>query len=319
MRTENSAPATKKKFSFKALWPVTKATAKEWMAADPFRQSAVIAYYAIFSMPGLLVIVIAVAGLAFGREAVQGEVSNQIGTAIDKGAAEQIEDMIAKASDRKDSIVATILSILTLIFGSTGVFAQLQISLNRIWRVKVTAKKKWLKTVRDRLFSFGLVISIAFLLLISLVITAGLAAFSEWLKGRLPDVVLILFQLLNFVISAGVISVLFALMFRILPDVKVRWRNVWVGAIVTALLFTLGKFGLGIYFGKAEPASAYGAAGSIVLLMLWVSYSCMIVFFGAEFTKQYTLFYDGKIEPAKNAELIEDEDDAHEHVSPKQG
>jgi membrane protein len=236
---------------------------------------------------------------------VQAEISTQIGAAIGDETASQLEKIIAKASERKNSIIATILGILTLIFGSTGVFAQLQTSLNRIWEVKVTAKKKWLKTIKDRLFSFGLVISIGFLLLVSLLLSAALASFGEWIKARLPDIMLALLWLLNFLVSFSIITVLFALMYKILPDAKIRWRDVWVGAMVTTLLFIFGKFALGVYFAKAEPGSVYGAAGSIVLIMLWVSYSCMIVFFGAEFTRQFTLHYGHEIVPAKDAELID--------------
>jgi membrane protein len=155
------------------------------------------------------------------------------------------------------------------------------------------------------LFSFGLVLSIGFLLLISLALTTILEAFSGWIKLRFPDFMLFVFQLINFVFSFGIIAVLFALMFKILPDAKIKWRDVWIGAIATSLLFTLGKFALGIYFGKAEPGSTYGAAGSIVLLMLWVSYSCMILFFGAEFTKQYATHYGRQIIPTRDAELIQ--------------
>ncbi len=289
----------------KNLWKVTKKTAKAWMAADPFRQSAVIAYYAIFSIPALLVIIITLAGFAFGKEAVQGEISSQIGSAIGSDAADSVEEMIAKAGAQKNSIWATIISVITLILGATGVFAQLQISLNQIWEVKVTAKKKWLKSLKDRLFSFGLIISIGFLLLISLLLSTGLSAFSEWIKVHLPDFMLYVFQLLNFVISFGVVAVLFAMMFKILPDARIQWRDVWIGAIATSLLFVIGKFALGFYFGKANPGSTYGAAGSIVLIMLWVSYSCMIVFFGAEFTKQFAVFNGRKIEPANDAVKIE--------------
>lgn len=290
------------------LWKITKNTAKEWALADPFRQSAVVAYYAIFSIPALLVITIALAGLAFGREAVQGEISGQIGSAIGDDTARQIEDIIAKASEKKSSVIATIISIVTLIVGSTGVFAELQTSLNQVWNVKVTTKKMWLKTLKNRLFSFGLVLSIGFLMLISLLLTAGLEAFSEWIKARLPDFMLYVFKFLNFLISFGVITVLFALMFKILPDAKIKWRDVWIGAIFTTLLFLLGKFGLGIYFAKAAPGSMYGAAGSVVLIMLWVSYSCMILFFGAEFTKQFAVFCNHEIIPKKDAELITGEE-----------
>jgi membrane protein len=286
------------------VWQITKKTGAAWMKADPFRQSAVIAYYAIFSIPALLVIIIACAGLAFGREAVQGEISSQIGSAMGEDTANQVEEIIANASEKKNSIIATIISVVTLIVGSTAVFAQLQISLDQIWEVKVTAKKMWLKNLKDRLFSFGLIISISFLMLVSLLLTAALSAFGDWIKAHMPGVMLYLFYLLNFIVSFGVITVLFALMFKILPDAAVRWRNVWIGAMATALLFIIGKFGLGIYFGKAEPGSTYGAAGSIVLLMLWVSYSCMIVFFGAEFTKQFSVYYGNEIKPKRGAELI---------------
>lgn len=290
--------------NFKDIWAITRKTFKAWNAADPFRQSAVIAYYAIFSIPALLVIIISLAGIAFGKEAVQGEVSAQISQAIGSGTAEQVEDMIAKAGEQKASIWATIISIVTLILGSTGVFAQLQVSLNQIWEVKVVAKKKWLKSIKDRLFSFGLILSIGFLMLISLLLSAGLSAFSDWIKVHLPDFMLFIFRLINFILSFGITSVLFALMFRILPDARIRWKDVIIGSMVTSLLFVLGKFALGIYFGKANPASTYGAAGSIVLLMLWVSYSCMILFFGAEFTKQFAVHFGRQIEPTKDAELI---------------
>lgn len=292
------------KNKLKGLWATTKKTAAAWVKADPFRQSAIIAYYAIFSIPALLVIIIASAGLAFGKEAVQGEITGQISEAMGQKAAHQVEVLIANASERKNSIIATIISIATLIFGATAVFAQLQTSLNQIWEVKVVAKKMWLKNLKDRLFSFGLILSIAFLLLISLLITTALSAFTKWIHNHLPEFMLYLFFLINFLFSFGIITVLFALMFKILPDAVIKWKDVWIGAMTTALLFILGKFGLGIYFGKADPASAYGAAGSIVLLMLWASYSCMILFFGAEFTKQFAVDSGAKITPKRGAELI---------------
>jgi membrane protein len=288
------------------LGTITKNTFVEWKKKDPFRQSATVSYYAVFSMPALLVIIVACAALAFGREAVQGEISKQISSALGSETSKQVEDIIAKASETKSSVWATIISIITLILGCTGVFGQLQVSLNQIWGVKASDKKKWLKSLKDRLFSFGLVISIGFLMLVSLLISTLLEGFSEWIKDRLPDFMLAIFHLLNFIISFGIISILFALMFKILPDVKIRWRSVWIGAFFNTLLFILGKFVLGIYFGKAHPGSAYGAAGSIILIMLWVSYSSMIVFLGAEFTKQYTLQFGGKIEPKRSAVLIEE-------------
>lgn len=293
-----------KKNYFKNIWSITKATFVEWNKTDPFRQSATVSYYAVFSMPALLVIVIACAGFAFGREAVQGQISSQIGTALGPETSKQVEEIIAKASETKSSVWATIISIITLILGCTGVFQQLQISLNQIWGVKVSAQKKWLKSLKDKLFSFGIVITIAFLMLVSLLVSALLNGFSNWIKAHLPDFMLVVFQSLNFVLSFAIISLLFAIMFKVLPDVKVRWRSVWIGAFATTLLFLLGKFGLGLYFGKAQPGSTYGAAGSIILIMLWVSYSSMLVLLGAEFTKQYMLFHGEKIEPKPSAKLI---------------
>lgn len=297
------------KASPKNLWLITKKSFEAWNAADPFRQSAIIAYYAIFSIPSLLVIIIALAGLAFGKEAVQGEISNQISSAMGDDTARQIEEIIAKAGEQKKSIIATIIGLVSLILGAMGVFLQLQTSLNLIWEVKVKpelkGKQKWIKLLRDRLFSFGLIISIGFLLLVSLILTTALAAFSTWIKTHLPDFMLFLFQFINFLISFIIITVLFALMYKILPDARIKWRDVWIGAMVTTLLFILGKFGLGFYFGKAEPGSTYGAAGSIILVMLWVSYSCMIVFFGAEFTKQFATHFGRGIEPSKDAIHVE--------------
>lgn len=289
----------------RSLWSITKKTISAWIADDPFGQSAKIAYYAIFSMPALLVIVIALAGAVFGQEAVQAELSAQIGAAMGPETAEQVEEMIAKASEKKRTVWASVIGIITLLVGCTGVFAQLQVALNNIWEVRVEAEKKWLRTLRDRLFSFGIVLAIGFLMMVSLLITAGLAAFSDWIKVHMPDFMLAIFFVLNFLLSFGVITILFALMFKVLPDAQIRWRNVWVGAMVTTLLFILGKFLIGVYFGTADPGSAYGAAGSVILILLWVSYSCMIVFLGAEFTKQYTLERGDKIVPKKDAKLID--------------
>ncbi len=300
-----------------AQWDIIKRTAIAWNAADPFRQAAVISYYAIFSIPALLVIVISAAGFFFGKEAVSGHISAQISAIMGNEAAKQIEEIVAKASETKNTVLASIIGIITLILGATGVFAQLQKSLDLIWEVEVKAKKMWLKSLKDRLFSFGLILSIGFLLLISLLISAGLSAFSELIKDYLPDFMMFVFRLLSFIISFAVITVLFMLMFKILPDVRTKWKNVWIGAMITSLLFIAGKFALGLYFGKAEPASVYGAAGSIILIMLWVNYSSMIVFFGAEYTKQFSLYHGEKIEPKKDAVLITTASEKEKEVKDK--
>lgn len=293
-----------KKSYFANLITITKATVSEWWEADPFRQSAIVAYYAVFSIPALLVIVVAIAGLVFGQDAVRGEISQQIQAALGEDTAEQIENIISKASEEKTSIFATVIGFLTLIIGSTAVFSQLQHSLNHIWEVEVVPTKQWLRTLKTRLFSFGLVLSLGFLTLVSLLLTAGLEALSGMIKDRLPDFMLVVFWLLNFLLSFSVITILFGLIFKILPDAKIRLRDVWIGAMVTTSLFLLGKFALGIYFAEADPGGVYGAAGSIVLIMLWVSYSCMILFLGAEFTKQYATFHGHQVKATIESKVV---------------
>lgn len=290
------------KLKFKGLGKITKQTAKEWYATDPFRESSVIAYYAIFSLPALLVLIINVTGFFFEKAALSGEISRQISRIMGTETAKQVEQIVAKAGEGERGIISSIIGIITIIFGATGVFVQLQKSLNRVWDVKEKPDIDFLKLLKDRLFSFGIIISIGFLLLVSLIISSILAAVSHWLESRLPDFIAYLFYAVEFAMSLIVISTLFALMFKFLPDVKMRWNNIWIGALLTGLLFILGKYALSFYFGKAEPASIYGAAGSIVLILLWASYSSMIVFFGAEFTKQYADYHGIKITPTENAE-----------------
>ncbi|MDF2449795.1 MAG: rbn [Bacteroidota bacterium] len=291
------------KLGFNTLWPLLKETAKKWYDRDPFRESAVIAYNAIFSLPGLLVVVITLAGYFFGQEAVSGKLHHQISGMMGPETADQVQKMIIAANKSRESIWAAIIGVITIIIGATGVFVQLQKSLNIIWEVKATTQKSGIWSfLKTRLFSFGLIISIAFLLLVSLVLSSVLAALGDWISGNRSESLLILFKILNFIISLVIITVLFALMFKILPDVKTKWHAIWVGAFLTALLFVIGKSALGLYFGKAEPGSGYGAAGSIILILLWASYSSMIVFFGAEFTKVFSDFRYGEAPPTKNAE-----------------
>ncbi|MBK9731785.1 MAG: YihY/virulence factor BrkB family protein [Chitinophagaceae bacterium] len=285
-----------------STWDLLKKTFKAWNERDPFRESAIIAYYAIFSLPALLVIVVAVAGFIFGKEAVTGQLSRQIRDMMGADTAKQIEEMIANASIGNKSIWATIIAVITLLAGATGVFVQLQKTLNMIWEVKPAPKKKaFLQFVRTRLLSFGMILSIGFLLIISLVITAIISALGQWLQQQLPDLTIVILQALNFLISFAIISLLFALIYKYIPDAKIQWNEVVWGAILTAALFSIGKLALGLYFAKANPTSTYGAAGSVILIMLWISYSCMIFFFGAEFTRQSKLMDGKKIIPAEGA------------------
>lgn len=290
------------KFKFKDLGKLLKQTFTEWNAIDPFRESAVIAYYTIFSLPGLLIMLIKSAGILFGEEAVRGEVTGQISGMIGQDAAEAVQDMIKNALSTEDSTFALIVGVGSLLFGATGVFVQLQKSFNNIWEVEPdTSKNGILKLVTDRATSFGLIMVIAFLLLISLIISALISTLSGWMMTFLPDFMIYAMSAVEIVVSLLIIGILFSFMFKTLPDREISWKSVGIGGVVTAVLFTLGKEALSFYFGFAEPASTYGVAGSVVLILLWVSYACLILFFGAEFTKVYARFYGHKTDVSKHA------------------
>lgn len=291
-----------RKHSFFNLGKLLKMTLKKWFDRDPFREGAIIAYNAIFAIPGLLVVVIAMAGYFFGADAVSGHLHKQITQVMGNDIANQIQEMVLMSLKSKNSVLATIIGIATILIGATAVFVELQKSINTIWEVKtITARSGIWTFLKTRLFSFGLILSIAFLLLISLVISSLLSALNSWIQDYWSESLLALFKVFNSIFSLAIITVLFAVMFKILPDTRVKWHSVWIGAFLTSLLFVLGKSALGLYFGTANPGSGYGAAGSIILILIWTSYSSMIVFFGAEFTKVYSDYYDGEIQPAENA------------------
>jgi len=284
------------------VFTVLKNAFKSWFAKDPFHESAVIAYYAIFSLPGLLVVIMTLAGYFFGREAVNHQVAAQFTSTMGADTARQVQDMIIQATKLKNTMLATIIGIVTILIGATGVFAEFQNALNIIWEVKVDPKKSGIwEIIKIRLFSFGLIVSIAFLLVVSLLISALISAFGNWLASHFSDSFLLILQLLNSGLSLVILAVLFALMFKFLPDAKIKWKHVWIGSFVTAFLFEIGKFGLGLYFGKANPGTGYGAAGSVILILLWVTYTSMIVFFGAEFTHAYANMFSGKVAPTEIA------------------
>lgn len=295
-------------FRIKDIPSLVKETYKDWVDDEPFDQSAIVAYYSIFSLPALLIIIVTIAGIAFGQKAVQDQISSQIGGMIGPDSAKDIQGMIASSYQQGNSGIALVIGVATLLFGATGVFIALQKALNRIWEVKINPDKSGLKMlIRARAVSFGVVLTIGFLLLISLVITAALTALSGWVEERMPDFFLYIFYVVDFLISISIITLLFAMLFRFLPDVNIEWKSVWTGAVITALLFVIGKYALALYFGNAEPGSTYGAAGSIILILLWVFYSCLIMFFGAEFTQVYARRYGHRVEPNENAIRIHDE------------
>lgn len=272
-----------------------------WNRNDPWARSATIAYYALFSLPSLLIIVVTVAGYFFGREAVQGRITTQISEFIGIESARAIEGMIANAALNDSSTIAVIFGLAFLIFGATGVFFQLKAAMNNIWNV--TAKRNTVKRIIiNRIISLGMVFVLGLLLLVSLVISASLAAISDYLASIAPVITTFMLDLLNFLLSFLIITSLFAAIFKLLPDVKLRWKTTYLGAMLTTGLFLIAEYIIGFYFGQSNPGSVYGGASSVVLILLWVYYTCLIVFFGAEFTVQYALHKKDKVEPNEYAE-----------------
>jgi membrane protein len=295
--------------SAKDFVKLMKETFRQWSEREPFNNSIIIAYYTIFSLPGLLVIIINISSYFFEREAVTNQISTQIQGIVGGNTAQDIEEIVGNASKTEGTVLASILSIATLIFGATGVFYQLQQILNKMWEVKPKPKGKFLKLIKDRVFSFGLILVVGFLLLVSLVLSAAITSVTKWASSYIPEGLLVVFGFVDILISVGVITVLFAAIYKFLPDAKIRWKEVWVGAAVTAVLFTVAKFLLGLYFSHSNPGSTYGAAGSIILIMLWVSYAGLILLFGAEFTQVHAAARGRKIVPTEGAESTEGEND----------
>ncbi|MFP4096336.1 MAG: YihY/virulence factor BrkB family protein [Cyclobacteriaceae bacterium] len=285
-----------------STFSLIKETYLAWQDDEAFRQSAVIAYYSIFSLPALIIIVVHVAGFFFGQDAVQGQISQQIGEMIGKESAEQVQTMVANASQQGNSTIAIIIGVGTLIFGATGLFYQLQQSLNKVWDVEPRPEAGVKKVILDRASSLGIVLALGFLLLISLILTTIISTLSNWIEQQFPSYFVSLFFIVSELLSLGLITVLFAIIYKVLPDVRIPWKMVWIGAFVTAVLFTIGKFLLGFYFGKADPASTFGAAGSLILILLWVNYSGLIFLFGAEFTKVYARYKGADIRVSQHAQ-----------------
>ncbi|HEY9740814.1 MAG TPA: YihY/virulence factor BrkB family protein [Coleofasciculaceae cyanobacterium] len=279
-----------------------KATVSEWRRDQASLMAAALAYYTVFSLAPLLIIVIAIAGSVFGEQAAKGELVTQIQGVIGKDGAQLIQTAIENASqlDPSQGPIPTLINIGFLLSGATVVFGQLQNSLNRIWEVQPKPGNGIIQFLRKRFLSFSIVLVIAFLLLVSLVISTMLVILGNYLRGLIPGFTY-LWQFLNFIVSFSIVTLLFAMIFKILPDAKIAWKDVWMGAAITAVLFNIGKSLLGLYLGHTSFASAYGAAGSLVIILTWVFYSAQILFLGAEFTQVYVKNYSKEIVPAEYA------------------
>jgi membrane protein len=287
--------------TLKEVWSIVREAGMEWLNDHATRLSAALAFYTILSIAPLFLIATAIAGAIFGQDAATGALANQLRGLLGDAGAEVAQTTLAHANRPKAGTIATIVGVATLLFGASGVFGELQGALNTAWDVKPKAGRGIWGTIRDRFLSFSMVLVVGFLLLISLVISAVLAAFGDYLKGAVPGLP-VLMQVANFLISFLLVTALFALIFKFLPDARIAWRDVWFGALITALLFTIGKYAIGVYLGRAGVATPFGAAGSLVVFVVWVYYSGLIVFFGAELTQVTAKHAGREIQPLSNAE-----------------
>jgi membrane protein len=295
-------------------WRLLRSTARDWYQDRAQRLGAALAFYTLFALAPGLVVLIPLTGVLLGRRAAQGHIVDQIESLIGRAGAEAIEAMIVSAGTEGAGI--TTIAVITLVFGLWWVFGELQDALNTIWGVMPRPDRGFLSIVRERFLSFALVVGVGFLLLVSLAISAWLAALGEIFAHLLPAPAVVL-EAVNGLISLCVTTFLFAMIFKVLPDVYVAWRDVWLGAVLTSVLFTLGKVFIGLYLGRATIGSAYGAAGSLVVILLWVYYSAQILFFGAEFTKVWTRQRGAGAVPTEAAVPLTEEARAEQGMAPR--
>lgn len=293
--------------NLQTIWIIFKDTFFEWQEDRADRLAAALAYYTVFSLAPLVIIVLGIVGFLFGQQAVGDYLLQQMQGLVGEEGAQVFQTIMTNSSQPSSSLLATLIGIGTLLFGALGVFGQLQDSLNTVWGVTAKPGRGVWGFIETRILSFTMLLAIGFLLLVSLVLSSVLSAFTGYLNTLLADFSGIFLQVLNFVISFGVITLLFAMIYKILPDVEIKWSDVWVGAAVTSLLFSIGKYLLGLYLGYQSFGSTYGAAGSILIILLWVYYSAQILLFGAEFTQVYARRFGSQIVPDEDAVLISPE------------
>lgn len=289
------------KITLKGIWKILKASVEGFVEDKIPKLSGALAYYTVFSMAPLLLLIISLCGLFLGQEAVEGKVYAALSGFMGNDTAAQLQEIIRNASLSGKGTVAFTVGVVTLLVGATTVFAEIQDSINTIWRIKPKPKKGWLKMLQNRFLSFSVIISLGFIMLVSLALSSVIDAFFESLQAKFPDIAVIVFYIFNQVITLMVTTLIFGVVFKVLPDARIRWKDVMAGSVVTALLFMLGKFGISFYISQSDIGSTYGTAGSLVILLLWTYYSSIILYFGAEFTKAYALQYGAEIHPAEYA------------------
>lgn len=288
----------------KKSWLLFRSAVEEFINDNGMKLSASLSYYTIFSMGPMLVIIISFAGIFFGREAVQGKLYGEMQGLIGSEAALQIQTIIANIRNSEHSVAGAIIGIILLLIGATGVFHEIQSSINYIWSIRAKPKKGWTKWLLDRLISFSLVLSCAFILLVSLTINALMEVLNERLQRYFENVTVVAFYIMNLLLIFVIITFLFAVIFKVLPDANIRWKDVLVGASFTAVLFMLGKFLIGLYLGNTNIGLTYGTAASVIIILTWVYYSSIILYFGAEFTKVYAIHSGAGIAPRQTAVFI---------------
>jgi membrane protein len=290
---------------FRRTWAILKQTVLNFFQDDSFSYASSIAFYTIFSLPAILIISIHIGATVYERDVVQTELINQVGRLIGKESAASIEEILINAALDSTGTLAKIVGIATLVFSATTVFISLQTSINKIWGIKPKPERGFLKYIIDRLLSLAMVISLGFLLLVSLVIDTALVVIQNGLSVVFAGWTLYVVTTINILISLGLITLIFAMMFKVLPDAKIKWKDVWVGSLITTMLFTLGKYLIGFYLGNSSVNSAYGAAGSLVIILIWVYYSTVIFLFGAELTSVYTEKTGSEIKPYQHAVKVQ--------------
>lgn len=297
--------ATKVKQITNKYWRILKDAASGFIDDKGMKLSSALAYSTIFSLPPMLLLIIIIGGAVYGQDAIQGRIFTELQGVIGENTAQQIQNAIIALQSQKNSMLATVIGAIALVIGATGIFVEIQDSLNMIWGVRPRAKKGFVKLLLNRAISFSMIIGLGFLLIVSLIVNALLLGLSSYLLRLLPEIPINVLSLVNTGVIFFVISFLFSVIFKMLPDVRIHWKQVWPGSFVTSALFILGKFLIGIYISRTNTVSLYGAASSVIVLLLWIYFSAAILYFGAEFTRAYIEYHGKRIEPNSYAEYSE--------------
>jgi len=293
------------KQSFRNTWKLLVSTYNGFSNDRGLKLSAALAYYTVFSLGPLLLLLISITGIFFGREAIQGKVFGEINELIGSEGALQVQDMIRNIELSGKTTIAFIIGIVTLLIGATSIFGEIQDSINLIWKVRAKPRHGWVKLLKDRLLSSSIIITLGFLLVVSLIANGVIVALGSFLQSMLPEIAVVLIHIFNIALTFFVVSVLFGVIFKVLPDVKIDWKDVRIGAFFTTFLFMLGRFLIGLYIEKSGTASTFGAAGAVIVILVWVYYTAVILYFGAEFTQVYAESKGQAIQPAEYAVHVE--------------